>query len=53
MNTASEYGFGAVIASLPGFLHVANALKGGAEPARQRGSHGDRAGGITGRLPAA
>lgn len=27
MNTASEYGFGAVIASLPGFLVVANALK--------------------------
>ena len=27
MNTASEYGFGAVIAALPGFLLVANALK--------------------------
>lgn len=27
MNTASEYGFGAVIAALPGFLVVANALK--------------------------
>jgi H+/gluconate symporter-like permease len=26
MNTASEYGFGAVIAALPGFLFVANAL---------------------------
>ena len=26
MNTASEYGFGAVIAALPGFLVVANAL---------------------------
>jgi H+/gluconate symporter-like permease len=26
MNTASEYGFGAVIASLPGFLVVANVL---------------------------
>jgi len=26
MNTASEYGFGAVIAALPGFLLVANAL---------------------------
>jgi len=26
MNTASEYGFGAVIAALPGFLWVANAL---------------------------
>jgi len=26
MNTASEYGFGAVIAALPGFLAVANAL---------------------------
>lgn len=28
MNTASEYGFGAVIAALPGFLIVANALSG-------------------------
>ena len=27
MNTASEYGFGAVIAALPGFIVVANALK--------------------------
>ena len=27
MNTASEYGFGAVIAGLPGFLVIANALK--------------------------
>jgi H+/gluconate symporter-like permease len=27
MNTASEYGFGAVIAALPGFLVIANALK--------------------------
>ncbi|MBH3438710.1 GntP family permease [Pseudomonas luteola] len=27
MNTASEYGFGAVIASLPGFLVLADALK--------------------------
>jgi H+/gluconate symporter-like permease len=27
MNTASEYGFGAVIAALPGFLVVSNALK--------------------------
>jgi H+/gluconate symporter-like permease len=27
MNTASEYGFGAVIAALPGFLLVAEALK--------------------------
>jgi H+/gluconate symporter-like permease len=26
MNTASEYGFGAVIAALPGFLVVSNAL---------------------------
>ncbi|MCC7635348.1 GntP family permease [Stenotrophomonas rhizophila] len=26
MNTASEYGFGAVIAALPGFMMVANAL---------------------------
>jgi len=28
MNTASEYGFGAVIAALPGFTLVAHALKG-------------------------
>jgi H+/gluconate symporter-like permease len=28
MNTASEYGFGAVIASLPGFLVLADALRG-------------------------
>jgi H+/gluconate symporter-like permease len=27
MNTASEYGFGAVIAALPGFLVVSNALR--------------------------
>ena len=27
MNTASEYGFGAIIAALPGFLVVANALR--------------------------
>jgi H+/gluconate symporter-like permease len=27
MNTASEYGFGAVIAALPGFLVIADALK--------------------------
>jgi H+/gluconate symporter-like permease len=27
MNTASEYGFGAVIAALPGFLVIAHALK--------------------------
>lgn len=27
MNTASEYGFGAIIAALPGFLIVAEALK--------------------------
>ncbi|WP_211470279.1 GntP family permease [Collimonas humicola] len=27
MNTASEYGFGAVIAGLPGFVVIANALK--------------------------
>ena len=26
MNTASEYGFGAVIAALPGFLFIKNAL---------------------------
>ncbi|MFH8134752.1 GntP family permease [Pantoea osteomyelitidis] len=27
LNTASEYGFGGVIAALPGFVHVADALK--------------------------
>jgi H+/gluconate symporter-like permease len=27
MNTASEYGFGGVIAALPGFTVVADALK--------------------------
>jgi H+/gluconate symporter-like permease len=27
-NTASEYGFGAIIAALPGFLLISNALKG-------------------------
>lgn len=27
MNTASEYGFGAIIAALPGFLVIANGLK--------------------------
>ncbi len=32
MNTASEYGFGAVIAALPGFLVVANALDGIPDP---------------------
>ncbi|WP_407351843.1 GntP family permease [Luteimonas sp. R10] len=32
MNTASEYGFGAVIAALPGFLMVANALNGIPDP---------------------
>lgn len=32
MNTASEYGFGAVIASLPGFLVLADALKGIPDP---------------------
>ena len=32
MNTASEYGFGAVIAALPGFLVVANALRGVPDP---------------------
>ncbi|QDH69863.1 GntP family permease [Marilutibacter alkalisoli] len=32
MNTASEYGFGAVIAALPGFLVVANALSSVPDP---------------------
>ena len=32
MNTASEYGFGAVIAALPGFLVVANALSSISDP---------------------
>lgn len=32
MNTASEYGFGAVIAALPGFLIIADALRGIPDP---------------------
>ena len=32
MNTASEYGFGAVIAALPGFLLVANSLNAISDP---------------------
>ncbi|MET0323048.1 MAG: GntP family permease [Duganella sp.] len=32
MNTASEYGFGGVIAALPGFLAVSNALKSVPDP---------------------
>lgn len=32
LNTASEYGFGAVIAALPGFLVVANALSSISDP---------------------
>lgn len=32
MNTASEYGFGAVIAALPGFLVVADAMKAITDP---------------------
>ncbi len=32
MNTASEYGFGAVIAALPGFLVVANAMNSISDP---------------------
>ena len=45
MNTASEYGFGAVIAALPGFLVVADALKAIPGSAGQRSDHRDRAGG--------
>jgi H+/gluconate symporter-like permease len=44
MNTASEYGFGAVIAALPGFLVVANALSRDPQSAGQRSGHRDRAG---------
>jgi H+/gluconate symporter-like permease len=43
MNTASEYGFGAVIASLPGFLVLADALR-HPQPAGQRSDHRDPAG---------
>ena len=32
MNTASEYGFGAVIAAMPGFLAISGALKGIPDP---------------------
>ena len=39
MNTASEYGFGAVIAALPGFLVIRDALQGHSQPARQRSHH--------------
>jgi H+/gluconate symporter-like permease len=43
MNTAVEYGFGGVIAALPGFLVVKDA-EGGAQPADQRSDYGDDAG---------
>src|SRR5262249_2882625 len=44
MNTASEYGFGAVIALLPGFLVIKDALRAIPNPsASQRGHHGDDA----------
>ena len=36
MNTASEYGFGGVIAALPGFLLIADTLKTDSQPAHQR-----------------
>ncbi len=39
MNTATEYGFGGVIASLPGFLAIREALGGDPQCAGARGGH--------------
>ena len=39
MNTASEYGFGGVIASLPGFLAIRDTLGRDSQSARPRGRH--------------
>jgi H+/gluconate symporter-like permease len=52
MNTASEYGFGGVIAALPGFLVVSDAAQ-HSQSAGQRGGVGQHAGGHTGRRRAA
>ena len=43
MNTAAEYGFGGVIAALPGFLVIRGRSPGHPQSARQRGDHRDRA----------
>lgn len=39
LNTASEYGFGGVIAALPGFVQVADALKAIPKPFTQSGDY--------------
>ena len=44
MNTASEYGFGGVIAALPGFLLIADALKAIPNPLINEAITRDRAG---------
>ena len=44
MNTASEYGFGGVIAALPGFTGHRRRAQGDSQPARERSDHGDGAG---------
>ena len=48
MNTASEYGFGAVIAALPGFLVVANTLNGIPDPLINQAITVNALAGITG-----
>lgn len=51
MNTASEYGFGAVIAALPGFLVVANALAAIPNPLVNEAVTVTALAGITGSAP--
>ena len=46
-NTASEYGFGGVIAALPGFRYRGRA-QGDPESAHERSHYGDQLAGITG-----
>ena len=53
MNTASEYGFGAVIASLPGFLVLADWLKGIPNPLVNEAITVTLLAGITGSASAA
>lgn len=53
MNTASEYGFGAVIASLPGFLVLAEALRAIPNPLVNEAITVTLLAGITGSAPAA
>lgn len=48
INTASEYGFGAVIASLPGFLVIADALKSIPDPLLNQAITTTSLAGITG-----